>query len=256
MSDKQTTKNHYSNADSGFNSYDHMFSSLSWGFFNSIARMKLAPIKEEFIGKQAKKGDRVYDYDNEVAIYFAAGTAELLLNAIQQLKENEEYSSVEVVFGEKRIEIFRPGKTLKVRGKSVKIDGYLLKITTVEDEEEIKVYHILQSQTMNATTEDGEEIEITVDVGLNMMIHFLNELIRMASGSYRQGTLLATPSNSSKKTSAKDKKRHFAIDEDDDEDDDEADDDDEDDVKPSKKKASKKTLQEMEDEFNDDEDED
>ena len=166
------------------NSYEHHFSSMSYVWMDGRAMIQFAPIFDEFIGKQPKKGDNVFDYESKLNFAIDAQSAYMLLEGIRTLDETEELKQFTMAFGsdkyKRQLTIFKPG-TLKL--KKIAHDNYIIRVSSFKDEEEQKMYHILQKSSVSYKTFDGEDEEVDLEVDLNLMKEFAREAIRNAFGN-------------------------------------------------------------------------
>ena len=197
--------NHNSSVTCDMTSYDSSFSSLTYRLFNGSGMLDLSPIDAEFIGKQPKKGDRVYDHDNSVSVFISANTAVTLRHAFKALQEavdseQTDFNQVKVSFGnasvgERSVTLFAPGAT-KVRMANREYaetsNNFVLRFDIAKNEELIKVAHILQNSEMDYIA--GKDIVATQVIysGLVLFMEFLEGVIVNATNTARHGAYQAT----------------------------------------------------------------
>ena len=169
-------KSTFTNAD--LSSYERHFTAMSFVWVEGRGMISLAPIFDEFVGKEPKKGDNVFDYDSKLNFAMDAQGAIQLRSAITNLMENEELKMASITFGggknSRTIAIFKPN-TLKLSGKHY--DNYILRLTTKKDDEEEKMYHVMQHGDVNYKTTDNEESAETLDIDMLLMLEFCSQLI-------------------------------------------------------------------------------
>lgn len=111
-----------------FNSYDGRFSALSFAFANGATMLQIAPIFAETIGKELKRGERRYDYDNKLNVSLDRN-AQALKAALQYLTSDaEDIKSITVG----PITVFRPHQ---VSLNKQTFDEYILRIEVERDEQ-------------------------------------------------------------------------------------------------------------------------
>jgi hypothetical protein len=163
-------------------SYDHSFSAVSYMFMDDGASMRWSPIFPEFIGKQPKKGENVFDHENGELFNFPPSTAAALLAQWGQLyDENVKgilHSSGNEEYG-REIAIFRP-KMVKLAGQHY--DDFVVRLTITRKEEVKKMYHIFQHSSVKVNLMDKTSTEERVDVDLEIFHSFLEAVIRNAIG--------------------------------------------------------------------------
>lgn len=249
---------------SDFNSYDSTVSALSTRWYNKLGVIDFAPINPEFIGKRPKKGDQVYDYESKVSVYVGITFAKQLLKAITQvralleLEEDSEVTTITARAGGKSISFHLPGKkTLKTKGKVVDTSENIIIEAVVpgEDDDKIKVTHIMQNTVTEIVAKDGEVIELTEYLDLDLLEDFLLAVVQVALGGIEHATKNAGGGGSSSGTSSSKKKSKFAAINDDDDDDFEEEDDEDYTPNPKKKSSARKpkvSTSDLEDEFDED----
>jgi len=83
-------------------SYERAFTAMSFTLVNGNGLLVLSPIFDEFIGKDPKKGDNVYDYDSKMNFSIDAQAAIALRKGVESLMENDELTQLLMQFGAKR----------------------------------------------------------------------------------------------------------------------------------------------------------
>lgn len=193
---RQTT---YSNAD--INSYDSQFSNMSYTWADGRGLIAFAPIFQEFVGKQPKRGDSVYDYESKLNFSLDAQGATLLLEAINTLMSVEDVKSVVVPFGSKdnkrTISIFKPN-TLRLGGKSY--PNFIVRVSVVRGEEEEKMYHLMQTGGIEYKTVDGDNLEEEIEVDMLVLKRFCEQVLTNSFGvayhaAKRQGAFSSSRSS-------------------------------------------------------------
>lgn len=210
MAAQQPTRNNNSRENvttfTDLTSYDSYFSSLSYKLFNGASMIELSSIDPAFIGKQPKKGEKVYDHDNRLSVFVTANTAFLLKSGIKQLREsiaNEEeddedkLKSVSVDFGNattgvRKITVFAPGRVVvKAGGKKAPVeDQFVVTFLVEKDGEKITAVHALQNSELTYSfTKDSANDSVTdvVNVGLELFLAFLDSVIINATGLVKHG---------------------------------------------------------------------
>jgi hypothetical protein len=143
------------------------------------AMISFAPIFDEFVGKEPKRGDNVYDYDSKVNFAIDAQGALTIRQAIQNyMSSDEDTKMMSVTFGggknSRTLAIFKPG-TLKLSGKTY--ENHVLRVTIKKDDDEEKLYHILQRNNITYKTTSNEEIEEEFETDLQLLIEFCTQAI-------------------------------------------------------------------------------
>lgn len=148
-------------------SYDRHFSALTYGFANYNGFIKFSPIKSEYVGKEPKKGEHMYDYDSSESYNISAQDASILLESIAHLRENPSSKYVIYTTGtpdfQREFKIFSPNG---VKLGNVLYPNYIIKCTkTAKDESPKSVYHIFATGKFTAG-KANEEIELHTDFDL------------------------------------------------------------------------------------------
>ena len=183
---EQTSRRQSTFTNAEISSYERSFTAMSFVWADGRGMISLAPIFDEFIDKQPKKGDNVYDYDSKMNFSVDAQGAVQIRSALNTLMDNEELKMTTVTFGggkqSRTISFFKPG-TLKLSGKTY--DNYVMRVTTKRDDEEEKMYHIMQNSTIGYKTTDNEETEDTIETDLILLLEFCQQVIVNGfSGAY------------------------------------------------------------------------
>lgn len=177
MAENNSRKSTYTNAE--ISSYERHFTCMSFVLVEGRAMISFAPIFDEFVGKEPKRGDNVYDYDSKVNFAIDAQGAVAIRRAVQSYMESDDdVKMMSVTFGggknSRTLAIFKPG-TLKLSGKTY--DNHILRVTLKRDDEEEKVYHILQRNTVTFKTVDNQEVEDELETDLQLLVEFCNQTI-------------------------------------------------------------------------------
>jgi hypothetical protein len=184
----------YTNSE--INSYDRDFSSMSFTFAEGRGLISLSPIFEEYIGKQPKRGDNVFDHDSKLNFSVDAQAAVRIKRGIQALLNDAEQDEPEITnvclrFGNDKqarsLTIFRPNG-VKLSGQN--FDNYLLRLTTTKDGSEEKMYHVLQNSVV-AYKVGKEEVEEVVETDLMLLLEFCDRVIDNSFMVMRHGAKLA-----------------------------------------------------------------
>lgn len=147
-----------------FNSYDGRFSALSFAFANGSTMLQIAPIFAETIGKELKRGERRYDYDNKISVSLDRN-AQALKAALQYLTSDaEDIKSITVG----PITVFRPHQ---VSLNKQTFDEYILRIEVERDEQKTRMYHVLQNHVFTITKSDKTTEEMVVESDIDMLMH-------------------------------------------------------------------------------------
>ena len=147
-----------------FNSYDGRFRALSFAFANGATMLQIAPIFAETIGKELKRGERRYDYDNKLNVSLDRN-AQALKAALQYLTSDaEDIKSITVG----PITVFRPHQ---VSLNKQTFDEYILRIEVERDEQKTRMYHVLQNHVFTITKSDKTTEEMVVESDIDMLMH-------------------------------------------------------------------------------------
>ena len=215
----RTKRAAYSNG--SIKSYDGLASSLGVRFYNEVGVIDIAPINPEFVGKQAQKGDKVYNYDDRISVFTTPEVAQGCLATIKQLQDlleyalqDEEYvapTRATYTWGERSFTILAPGAKLKINGERPDLSEKFVIMIAVPDEDGnvVNVTHILGNGDLTLTFPDKTKEEQILYVGLENLKAFFNEVIALGTGAYRQGAALAAPTGGAAK-SASDKSKSFS----------------------------------------------
>jgi hypothetical protein len=178
----------YSKSD--VNSYERQFSAMNFTLVNGGSLISLAPIFDEFLNKEPKKGDNVYDYDEKMNFMIDTQAALMGRKGVQALLDDEDgtLKSFAMKFGNEKsprtFTIFKPG-AVKLAGKF--FEEYILKLTQTKDDGEQKMYHIMQRSTSEFKTAENEVIEDTQEIDMLLLIEFFNAVIDNAFGVAAHG---------------------------------------------------------------------
>ena len=176
---EEKRKSVYTN--SGVTSYDRFFSALSYVFVNNAALIECSSIKKEFIGKEPKKGDSVYDHENADNFLINAEEAIAIREAfsffdIYSDTIGEEDTTLELASGSdkfsKSIKIAAPGAITLNKKKHA---DFVIKLSKTDDGDVKSVYHIFNSTTI---TINGESR--VAHTGLALFLRFLDSVIETA----------------------------------------------------------------------------
>jgi len=184
-------------------SYERSFTAMSFTLVNDNCLISLAPIFDEHIGKEPKKGDSVYDYDSKMNFSIDSQAAIGLRRGIESLMENEELTQFIMTFGNEKtrrtLTLFKPN-AVKLAGKNY--DNYILKLTQTKDDGEEKMYHIMQRTTNEFKNTSKEVMADELEIDLLLLIEFCARVLDNAfcvayHGSKRNSSF--TPSGGSPK---------------------------------------------------------
>lgn len=194
----------YTNAN--FNFYDNKYSAMSGNLagYNGFL-LTFAPIIKDMIGKQPKKGEKVYDYDAKVNVMVNSAFALALSKMASLAKEtylnpdeNNEVRRFEHVIkthnGHRSVQIVLP-HAMKLAGEPN--THFIIRVETVRDEAKTIVYHALQEETINVHTVNGID-EIKEYVGLEFLIQLPRLVMQHESATMLHAARLAgggRPSN-------------------------------------------------------------
>lgn len=218
----------YSNG--SLKSYDGLASSLGVRFYNEVGVVDIAPINPEFVGKEAKKGDKVYNYDDRISIFLTPDVAQGILASIKHLQDLLDYAAQDEEFvaptrltyewAERSCTILAPGAKLKINGERPDLSEKFVLMFNIPDEDgnAVTVTHILQNTDLTLTYPDKSQEIATLNTGLESFKTFLSEIISLGTGAYRQGAALAAPTGGASGKSTAEKSAGFGkiLDEDDD----------------------------------------
>lgn len=196
MAENNQRKSTYTNAE--ISSYERHFTCMSFVMVEGRAMISFAPIFDEFVGKEPKRGDNVYDYDSKVNFAIDAQGALAIRQAVQNyMASDDDTKMMSVTFGggknSRTLAIFKPG-TLKLSGKTY--DNHVLRVTITKDDEEEKLYHILQRNSITYKTTSNEEIEEEFETDLQLLVEFCNQTIANGFNTAYHGAKRAGGSSS------------------------------------------------------------
>jgi hypothetical protein len=178
----------YSKSD--VNSYERQFSAMNFTLVNGGSLISLAPIFDEFLNKEPKKGDNVYDYDEKMNFMIDAQAALLGRKGVQDLLADEDgaLKSFTMKFGNEKsprtFTIFKPN-AIKLGGNF--FGEFVLKLTQTKDDGEQKMFHIMQRATSEFKTADNDVIEDTQEIDMLLLVEFFNAVIDNAFGVSAHG---------------------------------------------------------------------
>lgn len=176
-----------------YTSYDREFSSMSVTFGGGDGLLQLSPIFDEFIGKEPKKGDNVYNHDERMTFGINAGLAVAILEGISGIEGDEDMKHFTIETGnakfKKQFTIFRP-HGVKLRKKS--FDNYVLKLSITKEDDTTTNYHILNNEKVVFTNNAKETVDMTVETDLEFIKAFLNQVIIMNTSALIHGARVAT----------------------------------------------------------------
>lgn len=175
------------------NSYERSFTSMSFVWLDGKGLISLAPIFDEFVGKEPKKGDNMYDYDSKLNFLVDPQGAIRIRSAVKNIL-NADVKSVTVEFSpqmksNRTLTIFKPG-CIKLGGKNY--ENYILRLTTKKDDEEEKMYHIMQHDVVQYKLEDNTSEEETIEVDMLLLLEFCNTLIENSFNISMHGAVRAS----------------------------------------------------------------
>lgn len=225
-------------------SYDRNFSAMSFTWVGGRAFLALAPIFDEFVNKQPKSGDNVFDYESKVNFVMDASSAKLLLEGINTIQEVEGLKSFTITLGNdknKRTLAICAPNTLKLGGKTY--DNYVIRVTLMKDGSEEKIYHILQRANIEYKDSSNENSIDEVEVDLFLLEEFAHEVIRNALSVSTHGARRADGGSS--RQSASTRGRRSQVEEED------ADGDSDEDSAPAAKTKAKTKKADLNSEFDD-----
>lgn len=182
---RQAPKTTYTSAE--FQSYERQFTALAFTLANGRGLINLSPIFDEFVGKDPKRGDSVYDYEDKMNFLIDAQAAIQLRSGLNQLMENiDDMKSMTISFGNEKtrrtISVFAPN-TLKLAGKSH--DNFLLRLTHMKDDSEEKKYHLMQRASVDYKNRQNESLTDPLEVDMLLLVEFCNVVIENAfNGAY------------------------------------------------------------------------
>lgn len=261
-------------------SYDSFFSSVQYRLLNMGGLIVVSPIVPEMIGRTPKKGDTVYDYDNQQNIFIGAENALIMRKALARFTEDyanslqdEDYPKPGVLsldLGNVKFKLHAPNnlkRGLKNHGKETNTeDKYILVIDREVDDEQIRMVHVFEEpKTYTIEYEGYEPEEVVIYSGIELLIKFLDGIINVGTGWARQAAAQAIPpaGGSDRGSNTKRAKRSFSGVAFDDEEVNEIEEDDEEETprrparrSPAASKAKKKSAVSLEEELAADFDED
>jgi hypothetical protein len=217
---QQQRRNIYSNAE--MSSYDSHFTALKYRFMNGFGVVDFAFIDPNFIGKQGnqiKKGDKVYDHENNASFYVTAANAIVMKKGLQAFRgaieaEQQEEELVDQLRSirfpfhatggkEKVVTFYAPG-TAKVKSNKIPVDTenkFLLQVETFDKEgNAVKACHVMQTSTIEFTYTKASESEGAEDIihhDMDLFEAFLDSVILLNTGVLKQGTQMGMPSGGS-----------------------------------------------------------
>ena len=191
------------------NFYDRLFSALSFTWAGDGMLMSLAPIFEERIGRQPKRGESVYDYDNKTNVSITPIKATALKTSLEHFLSSNEVRSFEVTLtanGQtdyvRTLKFMKPGM-LKLKGSESAIQDISMCLT-VKDRggETSKHYHVFAQETVAFETSSGKE-NLTIHSELDALIKILDLSVMNATNIAKHGASQTTPARASAPVGAK-----------------------------------------------------
>ena len=172
----------------GFTSYDNHFCSMGARHWQFASMLNFAPIKPEFVGKEAQKGDKVYEYEDSVSVGISPQLAVQLLQAFKSLQsmyeQDEEgeafFTEVKTPYNE--ITLYAPGaleRAPRNNKREADIEGkYVLKVIKKDKDGDITIYHVLENGTFSINDE-----EYVVNTTFELLVNFFKQIIKESAGS-------------------------------------------------------------------------
>lgn len=169
-------------------SYERQFTAMSFTLVNGNGLIVFTPIFDEFVNKQPKKGDNVYDYDDKMNFSIDAQAAVQLRQVLTLVQDPDfECENVSLKFGSegnaRSLTIFRPNT---IRLNKTQFETYVMRLTTTKDDAEEKRYHLLQRNTIHTKTSEGDE-EFEIETDLLLLAEFCTQTIDCAFGTAYHG---------------------------------------------------------------------
>ena len=199
MSDKNQQQQQPRNSvytNSSTNSYDKYFSAIEYKFVNNSGLLKFTPIEKAFVGKDPKKGDKIYNYEKSESLLVTAVEAIKLLNAITLLEStlgtDDQMASISVKSGganiSKNITIFAPGCVKFKSPLPTTTTGFTIKFERTTEKDGSAIYwHIFAPDSYVIRDRAKEETEIEIHAEFDLFKHFLKTVIDNATGVFEHG---------------------------------------------------------------------
>ena len=193
----------YTNAN--FNFYDGKYSALSGNLagYNGFL-LTFAPIIKDMIGKQPKKGEKVYDYDAKVNVSVNSALALALSKMASLAKETylNSDSDNDIRRFEHKVDTFNGHRSIQiVLPHAMKLAGepnthFIIRVEIVRDETKTVTYHALQEEVIHIHSANGSE-ELKEYVGLEFLIQLPRLVTYSESAIALHGAKLAGGNRSS-----------------------------------------------------------
>lgn len=154
---------------SGTSLYDKHCSAIEFKFVNNNGLLKFSPINAEFIGRDPKKGDKVYSYDEASNLLVTALDAKRLLTAlsVEENSEEDEYSQIiidtESAMFTRKITIHKPN-TIKLTTMKTKHDSYIIQVSQEHEKDgKMVLFHCFQASSFSLKNVKTKEVEVYTD---------------------------------------------------------------------------------------------
>lgn len=184
---------------SNFRSYDNRMSALSATLITdstTALMLKVSPVLQAMVGKDPKKGEKVYDYDNAINYMIDPNTAYRLSVAAEYLLENIENGVKEVVVRttdnpKNYTEYCLWAPNFRVLNGN-RFNNFVIRCTRFKDGNRDAVsYHPFENGSFSISAgEDPKNLESSVmelPVGFRLFINILKQVVDNQAGFWKHG---------------------------------------------------------------------
>lgn len=187
----------YTSSNTSF--YDKHASALELKFVNNNGLLKFSPINSEFVGKDPKKGDKIYDYESSTNILISGIDAKRLLDAIEADNYEEDAMAntsiiiqSEAATFKRTLSIFKPNTT-KLSTMKERWNGYILSIVHEHEKDgKSTVIHCFNPSSYAFKNAKKEVTEYETHPEFDLFVEWLKAVVQVAVGGYRHSVNLVT----------------------------------------------------------------
>lgn len=187
----------YTSSNTSF--YDKHASALELKFVNNNGLLKFSPINQEFVGKEPKKGDKIYDYESATNVLISGIDAKRLLDAIEADSYEEDAMTntsiviqTETATFTRTLSILKPGTT-RLSTMKERWNGYILSIVQEHGKDgKMTVIHCFNPSNYAFKNAKKEVTEYETHPEFDLFVEWLKAVVQVAVGGYRHSVNLVT----------------------------------------------------------------